>query len=157
MSFPEGYGKSAPGESQIIGCQRPSRWEERSQIFWIAGAVSPDGLGWTPLPDPLMVHFSDTVTTAYWDAALGRYVGYFRTWLYSRRCVGRAETADFSYWPATPATILQAPLDCHPADDVYTNARTIYPGSDSTHLMFPAIYHRATIVERSTWLRVWMG
>ena len=39
--------------------------EERNQIFWIVRAVSPDGLDWTPLPDPLMLHFSDTVTTEY--------------------------------------------------------------------------------------------
>lgn len=89
-----------------------------------------------------MVHFRDTLTTASWDPALGRYVGYFRTWLYGRRCVGRAETADFHYWPSTPATVLQAPLNSHPSDDVYTNAKVVYPGSGDTHLMFPASYHR---------------
>jgi hypothetical protein len=111
-------------------------------IYVMAGAVSPDGLRWTALPEPLMVHFSDTLNTASWDPALGRYVGYFRTWRGGRRCVGRAETEDFSLWPSTPDTVLQAPLDRHPSDDVYTNAKTLYPGSGDTHLMFPAIYHR---------------
>lgn len=113
-----------------------------SQIHSMAGAVSPDGLHWTPLTEPLMVHFSDTLNTANWDSALGRYVGYFRTWRHGRRCVGRAETEDYRYWPKTPDTVLQASLDAHPSDDVYTNAKVLYPGSGDTHLMFPAIYHR---------------
>jgi hypothetical protein len=98
-----------------------------------------------------MIHFSDTLTTAQWDPALGRYVGYFRTWRYGRRCVGRAETVDFRHWPATPETILQAPHDAHPSDDVYSNAKTVYPGSGDTHLMFPAMYHRLDD-SREVWL-----
>lgn len=119
-----------------------SRERPRSQVYVMAGAVSPDGFRWTPLREPLMMHFSDTLNTASWDPTLGRYVGYFRTWRYGRRCVGRAETEDFRFWPKTPDTVLQAPLDRHPSDDVYTNAKFIYPGSEDTHLMFPAIYHR---------------
>ena len=128
--------------SQQLGASGHLDRERRSQVYWIAGAVSPDGLHWTPLAEPLMVHFSDTLTTASWDAASGRYVGYFRTWRYGRRCVGRAQTEDFRHWPATPETVLQAPLARHPSDDVYTNAKVVYPGSGNTHLMFPAIYHR---------------
>lgn len=127
---------------RLLGASGHLDRERRPQVYWMAGAVSPDGLHWTPLSEPLMVHFSDTLNTAYWDAALGRYVGYFRTWRYGRRCVGRAETEDFRHWPSTPDTVLQAPLARHPSDDVYTNAKVIYPGSGNTHLMFPAIYHR---------------
>ena len=111
-------------------------------VYWIGGALSPDGLRWTALTEPLMVQFSDTMTTCYWDEGLEQYVGYFRTWLYGRRCVGRATTKDFSYWCSTPDTVVQAPLSAHPSDDVYTNAKVIYPGSGNIHLMFPAIYHR---------------
>ena len=28
------------------------------------------------------------------------------------------------------------------SDDIYTNAKGIYPNSSDTHLMFPAVYHR---------------
>ena len=127
---------------QLLGMSGHLDRDLRSTIYWIAGAVSPDGLQWTPIPEPLMIHFSDTVNTCYWDESSHKYVGYFRTWRYGRRCVGRAETDDFRHWPSTPTTILTAPLDNHPSDDVYTNCRTLYPGSDSTHLMFPALYHR---------------
>jgi hypothetical protein len=113
-----------------------------NMVYWIGGAISPDGLHWSGLTEPLMVQFSDTMTTCYWDPALHEYVGYFRTWLYGRRCVGRATTKDFTHWCSTPDTILQAPLTAHPSDDVYTNAKIIYPGSGNVHLMFPAIYHR---------------
>lgn len=112
------------------------------RVLAMAGAVSPDGLRWSALPEPLMVHFSDTLNTASWDPVANRYVGFFRTWRYGRRCIGRAETDDFRHWPETPDTILEAPLDAHPADDVYTNAKVVYPGSGNAHLMFPAIYHR---------------
>jgi hypothetical protein len=111
-------------------------------IYWMGGATSPDGLHWTGLKEPLMVHFSDTMTTCYWDEALQEYVGYFRTWLYGRRCIGRASTKDYSYWPETPDTVVQPPLGAHPSDDVYLNAKMIYPGSGNVHLMFPAMYHR---------------
>lgn len=109
---------------------------------WIAGATSPDGLHWTPIPEPLMVHYSDTVNTASWDEQRDRYVGYFRTWRYGRRCIGRAETEDYRLWPSTPDTVLEAPLESHPSDDIYTNAKVTYPNSSDTHLMFPAMYHR---------------
>ena len=127
---------------RLLGATGHLDRDRRPQVNWMAGAVSPDGLHWTGLAEPLMVHFSDTLNTAYWDASLERYVGYFRTWRYGRRCVGRAETEDFRFWPSTPDTVLQAPLERHPSDDVYTNAKVIYPGSGNTHLMFPAIYHR---------------
>jgi hypothetical protein len=135
------FRKTTTGR-QLLGMSGHLDRDMRSTIYWIAGAVSPDGIAWTPIPESLMIHFSDSVNTCYWDESRRKYVGYFRTWRYGRRCVGRAETDDFRYWPSTPITILTAPLDRHPSDDVYTNGRTLYPGSDSTHLMFPAIYHR---------------
>jgi len=33
-------------------------------------AYSPDGLHWTPRPEPLMCHMSDTQTTVYYDEVL---------------------------------------------------------------------------------------
>lgn len=137
MALHKGEAKPGGADGGHLQRDRP-----REYVQVIAGATSPDGLRWTALPEPLMVHFSDTLNTASWDPALGRYVGYFRTWRHGRRCVGRAETEDFARWPSTPDTVLMAPLDAHPSDDVYTNAKALYPGSDAVHLMFPAIYHR---------------
>ncbi|MBL8131462.1 MAG: hypothetical protein JNL42_06365 [Anaerolineae bacterium] len=107
------------------------------------GAVSPDGLHWTALPDPIMLANSDTGNTAYYDPALGKYVGYFRMWFYGRRAVGRAETDDFSRWPLPEPILWPGPE--HPAEvDLYTNAHTLYPGTNDQHLIFPAWYRRAT-------------
>lgn len=136
------FRKSGGQERRQLGVSGHLEKRTHNMVYWIGGALSPDGLHWKGLPDPLMVQFSDTLTTCYWDQALQRYVGYFRTWLYGRRCVGRAVTEDFRYWPSTPDTILQAPLTSHPSDDVYTNAKVLYPGSGNIHLMFPALYHR---------------
>lgn len=116
--------------------------KRRSFVKMMAGAVSPDGIHWTPLPEPLMATYGDTLNTASWDAARSAYVGYVRTWRYGRRCVGRAETTDFRHWPRTPDTILEAPLDGPPSDDIYTNSKTDYPGANNAPLMFPGVFHR---------------
>jgi hypothetical protein len=112
-------------------------------ISFIAGAVSPDGIHWTPIPEPLLIHHSDQLNNASWDSNARKYVGYFRSWRYGRRCVARAETANFRHWPVTPTPILDTPLDWHPAIDVYTSPVSTYPGSD-VQLMFPDVYNRFT-------------
>ncbi|MGI6404396.1 MAG: hypothetical protein ACOX0K_09400 [Oscillospiraceae bacterium] len=38
---------------------------------------------------------------------------------------------------------MKAPLDWSPCDDIYTNNRMNYPGSN-VKLMFPNVYHRFT-------------
>ncbi|MEW6755215.1 MAG: hypothetical protein AB1505_30180, partial [Candidatus Latescibacterota bacterium] len=106
------------------------------------GAVSPDGLRWTPLPEPLLPHFSDTLVTLYRDPWIERYVMYTRQWLHGRRWIGRGETADFAHWHGVEPAV-GPPLDGHPSDDWYTNGRTEYPGAPEYHLMFPMCYHRA--------------
>lgn len=116
--------------------------EKRNTVRVIAAAVSPDGLRWTPVLDPLMVHYSDTLNNVSWDEARGRYVGYFRLRRAGRRVVARAETADFYHWPETPDTVLEPPLDWLPSDDIYTNSKTVYPGTCDTHLMFPGVFRR---------------
>ena len=82
------------------------------------GATSPDGVRWTVLPGPLVIHFSDTTNVVYFDLRLQRYVWYARCSAFGRRCIGRAET-----------------------DDWYTNSKTVYPSTVDQHLMFPALYH----------------
>ncbi|MYA22693.1 MAG: hypothetical protein F4Z30_07865 [Gemmatimonadetes bacterium] len=104
------------------------------------GATSPDGVYWTVLPGPLVIHYSDTTNVVYYDERLRRYVWYARCSAYGRRCIGRAETEDFRRWPL-PDLLVWPGLHHHPADDWYTNSKTLYPGTIDQHLMFPALYH----------------
>lgn len=130
--------------------QRPARYQDprimthsRACLF---AATSPDGVEWTPHPEPLMMHHSDTDTSVYWDAALAKYVLYTRMFRHDRRWIGRAESDDFWHWgPIEP--IIWPRLDDPPDYDYYLNGRTAYPGLPDCHLMFPMLYHRFT--ERS--------
>lgn len=108
------------------------------------GATSPDGIHWTSNPEPIAPLFSDTLNSASWDCVRNRYVAYVRTWRYGRRCVGRMTTTDFWHWPRLPETVLEAPLDWHPADDIYTNSKTCLPGTSGIHVMFPGTFRRHT-------------
>ena len=108
----------------------------------IYAATSPDGLGWTVHPQPIAWHFADTGNVAEWDPALQAYVWYTRGWTWGRRTIARAETADFHDWPLATPVVTAAPTDTL-WSDVYTNAKTTYPGDPSTHLMFPTVYDRS--------------
>jgi hypothetical protein len=110
----------------------------KGQVF---GAVSPDGLRWTQIKEPLFEKFCDTQNVVFFDQQINKYVGYWRTWLGSRRSIARSETDDFRHWPL-PDLVLGPGLQEPPADDYYTNAYTRYPGNPDIHLMFPGIYHR---------------
>ena len=106
-------------------------------------AVSPDGINWTPLPEPLMYFGGDTDTTVYYDNHLGKYVVYTRQFINDRRWIGRAESDDFRNWGPIESIIgpsLESPF----SHDLYTNGRCSYPGLDTYHLMFPWIYERYT-------------
>ena len=108
------------------------------------GAVSPDGIHWRVNKKPLILQFSDTTNNIHYDPDLKRYVWYSRNnWYYDRRCIGRSESESFLSFPA-PRTIVIPELDDHPADDWYTNSKTVYPGSEGYHFLFPAKYNRAT-------------
>lgn len=123
------------------------RGDERYKMVFVGregvyGAVSPDGLYWTGVPEPLMMLSSDTQNSACYDEPLNLYVGFFRMWRRGRRCIGRAETTEFRRWPMATPVIWPGPEDA-PSVDWYTNAKCIYPGTTEYHLMFPALYHRA--------------
>ena len=118
------------------------------------GAVSPDGLRWSPLEAPLLPDYqSDTQTVARFDEEKGKYVGYFRGWSgtargkwHGRRTIAYAETDRFDRWPV-PHEIVAPDMHDSPDTDIYTNSYTPWPGADA-HLMFPAIYeHRLDVVE----------
>ena len=98
----------------------------------LMGAVSPDGIRWRELEEPLMGHVSDTGTTAYWDERLGRYVGYFRMGVWGRRMIGRAETTDFRRWPRPEMVLAPDPSEAP--------GSTITPtGRNSTRAPAPCI------------------
>jgi len=107
----------------------------------VMGAVSPDGLHWELIEKPLVLHKSDTQTVAYYDAVLEKYVGYFRVFIMGRRAIARAETDDFRAWPV-PETVLWPEAFEEPSNDYYMNSKSLYPGTTTMHLMFPAVYSR---------------
>jgi hypothetical protein len=101
----------------------------------MAGAVSPDGLHWTAYSLPLVVHKSDTQNIAYYDTVLKKYVGYFRTHVFGKRAIGRAETDDFRHFPL-PDTIVWPDASLGMSEVWYGNGRTSYPGAPDYHMMF---------------------
>ena len=48
----------------------------------LLGAVSPDGLQWTPLSDPLVVQFCDVYNICEYDEVRRKYVAYVRSWYF---------------------------------------------------------------------------
>jgi len=121
--------------------------------------VSPDGIRWTALPEPLVVEHSDTQIVACYDQRLQRYVIYTRHWMVGpqspqvptglsshwiapgRRSIGRTESAGFRRFPLSEL-ILVPPLDMPPSDVLYTNCKTTIPGNPDLHVMFPTIWHQ---------------
>ncbi|MGQ9553533.1 MAG: hypothetical protein ACUVWR_05420 [Anaerolineae bacterium] len=142
---------------KAAGAQLDPMSERHRSAMYVA--TSPDGLSWKVVPEPVLFANSDTGNTAYYDAKLGKYVAYVRTWYYGRRAVGRSETDDFRHWPMPEPVLWPLPDDA-PSTDIYTNSHACYPGSDDYHLMFPAMYLRdvdsttvrlATSVEGVMW------
>ena len=109
----------------------------------VYGAVSPDGLKWTALEEPVVPgYFSDTQTVVHFDQGKGRYVGYFRGWTshesgksHGRRTIAFAETDRFDSWPE-PEQIVAPDRHDPPDSDIYTNSYAPWPDADA-HLMFP--------------------
>lgn len=127
------------------------------KVHAIRAAVSPDGLRWTELPDPLGFEPTDTQIVGYFDALIGKYVLYTRSYmvgvrapgfeppspemyqLYCRRAIGRTESADFRVFAPADDVVEPGP-DMSPWDQIYTNCRTTIPGAPDHHLMFPTIF-----------------
>ncbi len=124
---------------------------------YVAGAVSPDGIHWTPLEQPVLRWASDTQTVVFWDEAHSHYKGYFRGWptssLWSgRRTVDHAVTEDFRKWPQ-PRICMVTDANDPPGTDIYTNSAQPWPGAENTYLAFPCFYLRtADTMETHLWL-----
>jgi len=144
----------------------PNDWEphaifvlgEKDSVSCIRGSVSADGIAWKTLPDPLVVEYSDSLNTAYYDSVLHQYVLYTRYWDIGgqsgqvqpdvrnswtglgRRAIGRSASNDFRHF--SPSTmILEPSMEMLPSEQLYTNCYTTIPGAPDEHLMFPAIWN----------------
>jgi hypothetical protein len=132
--------------------------EEKDRVTCLCGGVSPDGIHWKTLPEPLVVEYCDTWNTGYFDTVLSEYVLYTRHWSIGprtdrlppdirnswtgvgRRSIGRAASRDFQHF--TPSEMILEPTpDMLPSEQLYTNCHTTIPGAPDQHLMFPAIWN----------------
>ena len=146
--------------------KRPDGWEPRALLLYkekqnvscIRACVSPDGIRWTTLTDPLVVEYADTWNTAYYDQVLEKYVLYTRYWSVGprthripsdirhswtgvgRRAIGRSESSDFRRFPPSEM-ILEPSPDMLPSEVLYTNCYTTIPGAPDQHLMFPTVWN----------------
>ncbi len=117
----------------------------------VLGAVSPDGLRWRILDEPLVNVGGtplDTHNIAAYEPESGEYVAYLRGFpeelqhgFRGRRAVRKVAGKQFGNWSA-PRYVLMADNQDRCDDDIYTSAYCRYPGVAGLHLMFPAIYHR---------------
>ncbi len=125
----EGYLRDRPNE---LGAQ--SHAGEKLEGFF--GAVSPDGLGWTPLKDALISQVSDTHNVCEYDPVLGQYVAYCRSHYLMRRSIGRLASSDFRRFPLSEEVFWPNATN-EPYDLWYGNAKTVMPGTTDYHIMFP--------------------
>lgn len=121
----------------------------------IWGAVSPDGIHWTPLDKPLMQHTSDTQNVIQYDADAGVYRAFVRgifplhetvrKGIHGRRAVDGAVSKDFRVWPK-PEPVLWTGVSDPPDLDIYANGYVKWPGTTDAHLMLPSFYSRGSDV-----------
>jgi hypothetical protein len=110
--------------------------------------VSPDGIHWTRLPQPIsdwkgVTLANDGSPEAHYDERSGNYVLYTRANYPRRRSIAMAVTNDFRRWPVPIIALTPGPDD-DPSVDLYDNPYLFYPGSASTHLMLVSAYQRNT-------------
>lgn len=146
--------------------KRPDGWEprallhfkEKGEVSCLRASVSADGITWKTLPAPIVVEYTDTLNTCYYDRFLETYVLYTRYWSVGprtstipsdirhswtgvgRRAIGRSESKDFSAFPPSEM-ILEPPPHMLPSEVLYTNCHTTIPGGPDQHLMFPSVWN----------------
>lgn len=159
-------GHLTRAEFDDFRARRPDDWEpraafllgEQDQVACLRGSVSPDGIHWSTLPEPLVVEYCDTFSTAWFDPVRREYVLYTRYWSlgptapgrpadirnswtgFGRRAVGRSVSADFRRF-APSRLLLEPGPDMPPSEQLYTNCHTTMPGAPDQHLMFPAVWN----------------
>jgi hypothetical protein len=126
-------------------------------VVAVFGAVSPDGLHWTSIEEPLMIQHADTLNSCYYDEQRGEYVAYVRAWQVNpkaegmdainpdgwievgRRSIGRSFSKDFRHF-TPPEIVMTTGADMAPSHVFYTNCKTTLPGIPDNHVMFPWIW-----------------
>lgn len=126
-------------------------------VVAVFGAVSPDGLHWTSLPEPLMIQHADTQNTCSYDVDRKEYVAYVRAWQVNekapgmdavnpdgwiavgRRSIGRSTSKDFRHF-SKPEIVAATGADMAPSHLYYTNGKTTLPGIPDNHIMFPWVW-----------------
>ncbi len=144
-----------PGEADSMA-RRPDVGGYRC-VFAVFGAVSPDGLHWKSLPEPLMIHHADTLNTCYYDIDRQLHVAHVRAWQVNeriadaqpasstswigvgRRSIGRAVSRDFRHF-SKPEIVVSTGADMPPSHLFYTNGKTTLPGAPDNHVMFPWVW-----------------
>ena len=136
--------------------------QRKNRVHQIRGAVSPDGLHWTRLPEALNHQISDNPNVCEWDPVMGKYVAYVRNWLFGRRGVGRIIADEFRNWPMSDDLFWPGP-DMPPDATWYANGKTKMPGTNDYHIMFPMLwrflddkfeFHLAASPDNLTWSHV---
>ena len=129
--------------------------------YGVTGAVSPDGLRWKKLDEPIGMMHADTQPICYYDVHLEKYVLYVRDWMVpplsshidrydenqwlrtARRAIGRTESNDFRHFPLSQI-VLEPPTWLDGNAVLYTNCYTTIPHAPEQHLMFPAVWDAAS-------------
>ena len=137
-------------------------------VVAVFGAVSPDGIHWQSLPEPLMIQHADTLNTCYYDVDRKKYVAYVRAWQVNpkapgteaenidswigvgRRSIGRAVSSDFRHFGKVEI-VVSTGADMPPSHLFYTNGKTTLPDIPDNHVMFPWIWE-LECDGGSTWL-----
>lgn len=123
------------------------------------GALSPDGLSWTPIREPLVILTSDTMHAAEWDPKLGAYVVYCRGRLFGCRSIGRIQSPSFREF-RLPEIVSWTDASQDPAHTWYQPGKTAMPEAPDYHVMFPLRWdqhtdrfevHLATSPDNVTW------
>ena len=123
---------------KMVSCH----WTETERK--VLGAVSADGLHWTPLPRSLMEHqHADTQNIALYDATQGKYVLYTRQMdgVSNRRGINRSVSDSFRHFPDSEPVMENNPNDA-PDLDIYCNGYSPWPGATDAHLMRLSMYER---------------
>lgn len=130
---------SAPSERyKMVSCH----WTETERK--VLGAISADGLHWTPMVMPIMEYqHADTQNIGHYDVERAEYILYTRQMdgNSNRRGVNRVATDSFRRFEKSVPVLENSPVDA-PDVDIYCNGYSPWPGATDAHLMRLSMYER---------------
>jgi len=133
------YRKKYPGETET--------WGFTTEAWGLGGAVSPDGIHWRLLDEPMLIHFTDIIWGSMtFDPQRRKYICYHRTWpkpalspesflLIGKRSVARATSASFRHWENSEVLITTG-ADVQPSHVYYAPGQTWLPGCTDQQVLF---------------------